>query len=370
MVEKLQSANVGSIFDYAAEADLGEQVPVGAQGEVDSTHADYVKGDDVSINDKNSADTNLVVPLEYNEATPVARINTYVGEDMCDAHVAVFEKCIEAVHTVSPNGFAAIKLTALGPPELLRRVSTALVEVRNLFDKFDQDRTGTISEAEFEAGYRKYFTDDRAKMDALMATFPRVAVEADGCPGKSIDFIEWSSTLQLKNLAELCMDCKDSGPLKMAVPTEVELQAAEDAFARVDKLAALAKVPDSCCFYGGVVMVVCLCFIEVLMLVLFFLSCFHFFFFSLFFFFHSPWLLLIPPPPPASLFRRKGFASWLTPNRRTSSPPLTPRSTSSSASTTWGRAHTPCFPPTKLTSRTLRHDSKTICSARNGKVDE
>ena len=40
----------------------------------------------------------------------------------------VFLDCVTAVEKVTPNGFAAVKLTALGNPELLKRVSTALVE--------------------------------------------------------------------------------------------------------------------------------------------------------------------------------------------------------------------------------------------------
>ena len=41
----------------------------------------------------------------------------------------IFEECIDSVSNVSPDGFAAIKITALGPPALLKRISTALVEV-------------------------------------------------------------------------------------------------------------------------------------------------------------------------------------------------------------------------------------------------
>ena len=40
---------------------------------------------------------------------------------------------------MTPGGFAAIKLTALGPPELLKRMSIAIVEVEALFNKFDKN---------------------------------------------------------------------------------------------------------------------------------------------------------------------------------------------------------------------------------------
>ncbi len=46
-------------------------------------------------------------------------------------------------------GFAAIKVTALGLPKLLERVSSQLVAVGNLFKEFDLDRDGFVSRGEF-----------------------------------------------------------------------------------------------------------------------------------------------------------------------------------------------------------------------------
>lgn len=57
-------------------------------------------------------------------------------------NVGIFFKCIEAVHNVSPEGFAAIKVTALGLPAILERLSTAILEAQKLFSKFDRDGTG------------------------------------------------------------------------------------------------------------------------------------------------------------------------------------------------------------------------------------
>jgi hypothetical protein len=51
------------------------------------------------------------------------------GEAACDAARDVFAGAIEAVARVAPeDGFAAIKVTALGQPELLERWSSGLVE--------------------------------------------------------------------------------------------------------------------------------------------------------------------------------------------------------------------------------------------------
>jgi proline dehydrogenase len=77
-VSALDSAGVGSILDYAAEADEGQaSAPV------------------------------TTAPLA---SMPVARVYHYAGEETCDHHVDIFKNCIQAVHAVSPTGFAAIKV--------------------------------------------------------------------------------------------------------------------------------------------------------------------------------------------------------------------------------------------------------------------
>ena len=83
------------------------------------------------------------------------RVYDYKSEtEYYDRHVEVFKNCIQSAHNVSPtHGFAALKVTALGNPELLERMSTMIVEVHNLFSKFDEKGTGLISQEEFVRCY-------------------------------------------------------------------------------------------------------------------------------------------------------------------------------------------------------------------------
>jgi hypothetical protein len=74
-----------------------------------------------------------------------ARQYQYSTEQQCNANAAIFKKAITAVHNVSPDGFAAIKITGLCNPILLERWSTALVEIRNLFNRLDGNKDGKLT---------------------------------------------------------------------------------------------------------------------------------------------------------------------------------------------------------------------------------
>lgn len=62
-----------------------------------------------------------------------ARTYFYLNEAQCEKNMETFLKCIDTVGGVTAHtGFAAIKLTALGRPQILLQLS----EVRNRPDAF------------------------------------------------------------------------------------------------------------------------------------------------------------------------------------------------------------------------------------------
>jgi proline dehydrogenase len=128
VVKKLDEFGVGNILDYAAESDESFSSP------------------NESICTMNA---NL-----YSKGNVTAREYDYESEAQCDKHVEHFKQCITDVSAGSKDGYAAIKVTALGNPKLLSRMSVAITEAKRLFEKFDTNKDGFVTRNEFELGYK------------------------------------------------------------------------------------------------------------------------------------------------------------------------------------------------------------------------
>lgn len=164
VIQKLKDAGVGSILDYAAEDDG----PIEGINNVEQSD--------------NSRDGMIITAREYD----------YESEAQCDRHVSTFLQCINDVQTGSKGGedigYAAIKVTALGNPKLLARLSNAIVEAKRLFSVFDRDGDGLISREEFEFGYNRFFVDGDVRIKEIFEEF-------DPLETGFIDYITWSMML-------------------------------------------------------------------------------------------------------------------------------------------------------------------------------
>ena len=204
-VDYLAGNGIGSILDYAAESDIQE-----------------------------ARDEGRTIEFETPAELASSRTYSYLDEDLCDRRMETFEKCIRAVHAVSPTGFAAIKLTALGNPNLLERMSTAIIEIKALFEKFDTNGDGFVTKQQFLEGYEKYFiTEGR---DTAIEAFGLADTEKDG----RLDYAEWSSALVLDKLGAVTSLCKEAGPLSEATLTEKEIELVQKMLARAERLCELA----------------------------------------------------------------------------------------------------------------------------------
>uniref|UniRef100_A0A7S3L645 Proline dehydrogenase n=1 Tax=Amphora coffeiformis TaxID=265554 RepID=A0A7S3L645_9STRA len=207
-IQTLEKHGIGSILDFAAEDDGESQKQPKPN----------------TIEDKLQADTLPHPETEARKRLKV-RVYDYTSEAQCDQHLEHFRRCIQDVAALGPDGYAAVKITALGSPELLKRMSTAIVEAKNLFAKFDDNGDGLITEEEFEQGYRMYFDANEGTIKELK--------EQLRCPKTGrFDYITWSMTLSPRDLPRITRACREQGPLSMAAPTEEELELIENMYNR------------------------------------------------------------------------------------------------------------------------------------------
>jgi len=192
-IHKLAKSGVGSILDYAAEndgSDTGKamSVELGTLLQTEDPHT-------------------IVTVREYD----------YESEAKCDNHVSTFLKCIQDVASMEGDkNFAAVKITALGNPKLLARLSTAIVEAKWLFADFDSNGNGLVSRKSFEIGYNRHFIDDEVRIQEIFEEF-------DPNDTGYIDYITWSMMLSPLDLPKIVKSCTYAGRLADACPTDEEI---------------------------------------------------------------------------------------------------------------------------------------------------
>jgi len=210
-VHYLNANGVGSILDYASESDVQEE------NDDTTTITVTTKEEERSIQTKKNVQ---------------CRVYDYKDELLCDLHAKTFQDCIHAVHNVSPTGFAAIKCTALGNPKLLETVSTAIIELKKLFQKFDEKKTGFVTREQFQKAYSTFFVG--GNVDEIFGTL-------DIDHNDSIDYIEWTNGFAVEELHKLTNLCRQTGPLKQAILDENERLLFQQMRKRIFNLAELAK---------------------------------------------------------------------------------------------------------------------------------
>lgn len=200
----LNKNGVGAILDFAAEADVAPRDPA----------------------------------QDHRSGVQSARVYDYTTEVMCDENCKVFETAIHAVRNVTPSGFAAIKITALGNPALLERWSAGLVEIRNLFAQLDTKNRGLLNWEEFQAACAKYFPLNMST-ESLRTTFDRFRHGRD-----EIDAVEWTTELRPEMMEAVAAKLHIEGPFSRAALTPEEVKLMKAMMVRVRKLATMAEELD------------------------------------------------------------------------------------------------------------------------------
>ncbi|XP_029848603.3 proline dehydrogenase 1, mitochondrial [Ixodes scapularis] len=131
LVKRLRSFGVKSILDYSAEEDLSEQEAKQVE----------MAGCISQASSKEELPAGQLKQFQPSEQFAdrrhphvMARTYFYLNEAQCEKNMDTFLKCIDAVADATKGtGLAAIKLTALGRPQLLIQLSEVVVHTRKFF---------------------------------------------------------------------------------------------------------------------------------------------------------------------------------------------------------------------------------------------
>ena len=211
-LQHLSSNGIHAVMDYAAENDVDENTGVQqsrALGGISSAE-------------------------DLRTSTVVARTYRYEDEEACDERMEHFLESIRGASTDDDKrGFAAIKLTGLGNPLLLERVSRALLAVRDLFQVMDENQDGTVDREEFMRVCSRLFTSSDEK---LMEEFARLDLDGDG----KVDYLSFTKGISIYRGAEIASNCRNQGPFARAALNEEELSLLNNMMKRVELLTEAA----------------------------------------------------------------------------------------------------------------------------------
>jgi len=154
-IDQMRSFGVKSILDYSVEEDISQEEA--EEREMDSciSHASSADSKTNFAGIPAAKDSEFAVTSSLEEdiqryqahkefgdrrvGVTGARTFFYQGEATCEKNMEIFLKCIETVATTThTTGFAAIKITALGRPQLLLQLSEVIARAR----KYHQEVTG------------------------------------------------------------------------------------------------------------------------------------------------------------------------------------------------------------------------------------
>jgi len=211
-IDRMKSFGVKSILDYSAEEDLSqdqaedlEMTSCVSEAETDETVKTNfaglnTPGRDREFKTKYRSDEELKRYQPHREfgdrrmGVTGARTFFYQGEVACEKNMEIFLRCIEAVATTtSTTGFAAIKLTALGRPQLLLQLSEVIARARKYHQEVTGER-GTVIEAHVD---KETFKQDLREA-GVPVEVPAVQNFLDHMTGDQkgiINIFDWRSVL-------------------------------------------------------------------------------------------------------------------------------------------------------------------------------
>lgn len=131
VVSLMRKYGVKSILDYSVEKDIDESEAV---NKVKEGLAKVIRDPESHPDSVTKKYQSSLQFADRSKNVVSARTYFYESEYQCDRNMEIFLKCIDSVsHSTEKEGFAAIKVTALGRPQLLLQMSNFIVQMERLF---------------------------------------------------------------------------------------------------------------------------------------------------------------------------------------------------------------------------------------------
>lgn len=191
-LERLRSFGVKPILDYSVEEDLSQEEAEKREVEASvSSTGTNLSGDATSLPqysvDKTFADRRYKVQS--------ARTYFYLNEATCERNMETFLECLDAVKGATfGTGITAIKLTALGRPQLLLQLSEVIMQARHYMrelagatgnvlthHKTIQDLERYLSNVADQKEVKKFLEKVTSDKDGILHLFPWSGIINEDC---------------------------------------------------------------------------------------------------------------------------------------------------------------------------------------------
>ncbi|XP_045465452.1 proline dehydrogenase 1, mitochondrial [Harmonia axyridis] len=204
-LERLRSFGVKPILDYSVEEDLSQEEAEKLEVEASvSESGDSIEQGDLKQYhvDRTFADRRYKVQS--------ARTYFYLNEATCERNMETFIKCLAAIKdSTYGTGITAIKLTALGRPQLLLQLSEVIMRTRKIMADIVGGQGNVLSHHMRPEMLEKKFADAKFRdMDGVREFLKKVTYDKEGIlhlfPWSGIvdDNKELSSTFRIPDLKE------------------------------------------------------------------------------------------------------------------------------------------------------------------------
>ena len=199
-IGRMQDFGVKSILDYSVEVDEAE-----GKKKEDKKAFTFKKVSEIKV-----SEIKEYTPIDEEEHKEVdrksnlnsARVYLYQGEEECNNNMSTFIDCIDATKgSTGGTGFSAIKMTALGRPEILIRLSECLEKTRRYYSQITGKKgmviKGKVDKTAFSYAFRAKGIERSKDVEKFLANMT-------GDEAGIIHLFNWSSLIDTgKHLNEV-----------------------------------------------------------------------------------------------------------------------------------------------------------------------